>query len=119
MIRITGSALLILKKPDDVIVHHSQYWRSPHWSYEFEYYFEIQSNEELRQQLFSRNQLMKLDSQGVVSEKKKCFSDCPDWFAPKAADKYDVWVFEDQPDRNFRVFIDKETGTLFITDNQK
>ena len=31
-------------KPPDVAVVHSKYWRSAHWTYEFEYFFEIAPN---------------------------------------------------------------------------
>jgi hypothetical protein len=76
------------------------------------------SDEELKNQLFTKNRLMKLDGKAAIYAKNDCPGDCPDWFAPKAADKYEVWIFEDQIERKFRVLIDKETGNLFITDYQ-
>jgi hypothetical protein len=50
--------------------------------------------------------------------KNDLFDEPPRWFAPKAVDKYEVWVYQDHPESNFRVFIDKETGNLFLTDYQ-
>ena len=35
-------------KPDDVEVVHSYYYRSPHFTYEFSYYFHIRANRALR-----------------------------------------------------------------------
>ena len=42
-------------KPKDVKLIHSRYWRSAHWSYEFEYLFEVEKNNKFREQLFSEN----------------------------------------------------------------
>lgn len=103
-------------QPDDVVVLHSWYWRSPHWTYEFEYFFEIECNAALTEQLFTENKLIQLDSEDAVIAKDNFFNDPPEWFAPKAVDEYEIWVFEDQPERNFRVLIDKETCTLFLAE---
>lgn len=32
--------------------------------------------------------------------------------------KYDVWIYHDEPSRSFRVFMDRETGDLFLMDYQ-
>ncbi len=103
-------------QPDHVVVLHSRYWRSPHWTLEFEYFFEIESNDTLREQLLTQNNLTQLDSKDAETAIKDFFGEVPIWFLPKAIDKYEVWVYEDQTDSHFRVFIDKETGTLFLTD---
>ena len=104
------------KKPDDVVVLHSWFWRSPHWSYEFQYFFEIEHNDSLEKQLFEQNKLIKLDGKDATDAKNNYIVEPPDWFAPKAVDEYEIWVFEDEPERNFRVFVDKETGNLYLTD---
>jgi uncharacterized membrane protein YjjB (DUF3815 family) len=39
-------------KPPDVSVVHSKYWRSPHWSFEFAYFFEIAPSPALTQSQF-------------------------------------------------------------------
>jgi hypothetical protein len=49
-----------------LIRDHSRYWRSPHWSYEAGYVFEIAANTALRQQLFSQNRLAKLEGTAVA-----------------------------------------------------
>jgi len=103
-------------KPDDVVVVHSRYWRSRHWSYEAGYVFEIAANATFRQQLFSQNQLAQLDS--PAEAKHMCFTECPTWFAPKSVDDYEVWGYADDPEANFRVLIDRKTSTIFLTDFQ-
>jgi len=106
------------QKPDDVTVLHSKYWRSPHWSYEFEYFFEIEQNDKLKEQLFTQNKLVKLKGKAAEEAKKKSFGESPKWFAPEAVDNYEVWVYKDDTGSNFRVFVEKSTGNLFLTDYQ-
>jgi hypothetical protein len=103
-------------KPGDVIVLHSRYWRSPHFTFEFEYFFEIKAHEGLRKQLFTMNGLVKLGGAEASKAFQDVFADRPPWFLPKTVNKYDVWIFHDEPRGNFRVFIDRETGDLFLTD---
>ena len=106
------------RKPDDVVVLHSKYWRSPHFTYEFQYFFEIQRNDELQKQLFAENSLVRLEGADAMSAKQRFCGEAPEWFAPKSVDEYEVWAYADEPKGNFRVFVDKQTENLFLTDYQ-
>ena len=101
------------RKPADVVVLHSRYERSPHFTYEFLYFFEIRANEALQRQLFTENNLHRLQAPEVAILGGK-----PDWFAPKPLDSYDIWGFADEPTRNFRVLIDRSSGNIFLADYQ-
>ena len=103
-------------KPQDVVVVHSEYWRSPHWSYEAGYLFELEPNAVLRRQLFSENRLRKLEGSELAIDPRPCFK-CPEWFAPKSLDSYEIWTYEGDP-RNFRILIDKSTGHIYLGDYQ-
>ena len=105
-------------RPDGVVVVHSRYWRSPHWSFEAGYVFEIRSNGAFREQLLSQNRLRKLPEAEMVEATRPCFGACPSWFAPKPLKAYEVWVYINNPGSNFRVLIDKETGNIFLADYQ-
>ena len=52
-------------KPPDVVVLHSDYWRSPHWTYEAGYVFEVLKNDALRAQLFTENRLVRVTQSDV------------------------------------------------------
>ena len=105
-------------KPSDVEVIHSWYWRSPHWSYEFEYFFEIRPNAKLKEQLFGKNRLQQVTGEEATKIKKNLFGDVPTWFAPKDVTEYEVWVFEEEPNSNFKILIDKKSGETFLNDYQ-
>lgn len=104
------------RKPDDVVVLHSRYWRSAHWTYEFQYFFEIKRNDDLKDQLFTQNKLIRLYNEDAIEAMNDFFGERPVWFVPKDVDKYQVWVYEGETGSHFRVFVDKETGNLFLTD---
>jgi hypothetical protein len=103
-------------KPPDVVVVHSKYWRSPHWSYEFEYYFEIAPNAGLKRQLFSANKLRRVTGSEAEKIRGKVLPNAPAWFAPKRVAEYEVWVFDNEPDRHFKLLIDSASGQMFLHD---
>ena len=108
------------KPPSDIKITHSRYSRSPHFTLEFEYFFEIEPNEKLRKEFNTEGRLEsvtpstpdpKLAIQRILQKK-------PDWFVPKSLDQYEIWRGKesDRTYENFRLFIDRKTGTMFITD---
>ncbi len=102
-------------KPPNVVVVHSRYSRFPHWTYECEYYFHIAANSDLSRQLFEENRLVRLDAPHSPWPRPVS---APAWFAPKSIRDYDTWGFAGRPHSEFRVFVDRSTGDLFITDQQ-
>jgi hypothetical protein len=106
------------KRPEDVNVVHSRYWRAAHWTAEFGYFFEIAPNATLREQLFSKNKLRQVRGDEAATVKDGVFGDAPSWFAPKGVSEYDVWVYADEPRGNFRILIDKGSGHMYLADHQ-
>jgi len=105
-------------QPEDVVVVHSLYWRTSHWSFEAGYLFEIQPNEALRNQLLTENQLHELRASELAESERPCFGECPKWFAPKSLEDYEVWGYSNDPSSRFRVFIERSTGRIFVGDYQ-
>lgn len=103
------------RKPDDVTVVHSLYKRFPHFTLEFEYYFQIEANETLRKQLFEGTDMVLAEGGGEVEQ---YHNSEPSWFVPKAPEKYEVWRCRDRFECTFVVFIDVDAGDLFVTDRQ-
>lgn len=99
-------------------VVHSKYWRSAHWSYECQYFFQIRGDPEFRREFFVRNTLEQLSASSAAEAMRDPFQHQPAWFCPKHPQHCDVWVYRDPPAGNFKVIIDRETGDLFLTDYQ-
>ena len=100
------------EKPDTVVLVHSRYWRSPHFTMEFEYFLQVAKNADFQTRLFEKNKLVRLEGDAATPPH---FGERPAWFIPKSAKDYDVWKFEDRP-QNFRLIIDRETGDMFLCD---
>jgi hypothetical protein len=106
------------RKPKDVNVIHSRYWRSPHWTNEFEYFFEIEDNEKLKTQLFSENHLIKIEDKEAQKAMVNFFGEKPEWFIPGKIVAYKIYVYEKEPRGNFRVYINRKSGRIYLTDYQ-
>jgi len=103
-------------KPSNVAVLHSKYWRSAHWSYEFQYFFEIAANETLKNQFVATNNLRLATATDAERIKSDIVGEVPRWFAPKEATGYEVWATDETADRNMVLLIDRQSGHLFVTD---
>ncbi len=101
--------------PERVKLIHSWYWRSPHWSLEQALYFEIEYNEEIKQNFLKSGNIEKVDSKDY--HRISFFKDKPQWFVPKSFKFYDIWMGTKLYD-NFILFIDKQDSLIFWTDYQ-
>ncbi|MDH5507511.1 MAG: hypothetical protein OEZ02_09850 [Anaerolineae bacterium] len=80
-------------KPKDVVVVHSFYWRSIHFTDEYQYFFEIEPNDQFLQQTLDNYDLILVDGQQAEQAKAYFFADMqPDWFVPKDVAHYIVYV---------------------------
>ena len=99
--------------PTNVTVVHSRYSRSPHFTYEADYYFELNAPQE-----FLDGWLQGLVKETPANTNLGFLFDKPNWFIPKTLDHYEMWKPPDNPYSYFRIFRDKSTGTIFATDSQ-
>ena len=72
--------------PSDVKVIHSRYWRSPHFTYEAYYYFELTAS-----QGFLEGWLKGLVKVAPSKDNIGPLPDKPAWFLPKSIESYDMW----------------------------
>ncbi len=108
------------KPPPDLKIVHSSYWRSPHFTLEFEYFFQIEPSEKLRKGFNEAGKLRPFtpSTKEETEAIQRFFHQKPEWFLPRSLEHYEIWK-GDPSDRdydNFRLFIDRETGTMFMTD---
>ena len=105
-------------KPNDITVVHSWFWRSPHFTYEYEYYIQIQKHADLQKRLMTMNSMRQLKQEKDLQDAAIWSQNRPSWFAPKSIDRYEVWVYSNVEQSRFRLLIDRETGDLFLSDTQ-
>jgi hypothetical protein len=105
-------------KPDDIKVVHSWFWRSPHFTYEFEYYVQIRKHDDLERRLLTMNPMKQLTLDSQLQEASDWSQHKPTWFVPKPIAHYEVWVYSNAPNSRFRLLIDRETRDLFLADTQ-
>ena len=102
-----------------VTVINSLYWRSPHITLEFEYFFEIWASEEFIESLISFNNLEKIDATEIQGSWLQSYlNPKPEWFVPKEFDKYEIHIEPGNRLSTFRIFVDLETDHMFLTENQ-
>lgn len=103
--------------PKEVQVIHSTYWRSPHFTLEQDYAFQLHVPPSFATEWAGHYKMR--DSgpgdDGRVQGLKRGF---PKWFLPKPPSAYHGWLPMGEPYSKFALFVDKETGDLFCTDGQ-
>jgi hypothetical protein len=108
------------KPPKDLKIVHSQYWRSPHFTLEMEYFFEFAASETFRKEFTAYPKLQKFEPKTKEEEDAilRFFHEKPSWFVPRSLDHYEIWRGDpkDMNWDNFRLFIDRETGAMFFGD---
>lgn len=78
-------------KPADIVMPHSWYWRSPHFTREEAYFFEFQPNATLQKGLIGENSLrMIAPVTKTTVAPDYCFPK-PVWFSPEPLDQYEIW----------------------------
>jgi len=99
-------------------VIHSRYARFPHFTYESEYFFHIQANVALHDQLLKGIDLIHVED--INEEKQFLWHNMkkPAWFLPKPLEEYDLWRCQDRAQCTYTVFIDNDNSDIFITDSQ-
>ncbi len=100
--------------PEGVEVVHSRYVRMPHFTYECAFHFEIAPNADFEREIFAASELTELDERASMYT----LGDEPSWFTPGKRSDYEIWTFADDPHGDFRLFIDRESRTLFVADGQ-
>jgi len=100
--------------PIDLHVRHSWYWRSPHFTREEAYYFEVARHAEVMRGFIASNRLEAVaDAASVPVSDYSCFSR-PAWFAPKPMAAYNAWVTPASATPAL-ILEDRATGDFFIS----
>jgi hypothetical protein len=100
-------------KPPDVIVVHSYYWKSTHWSTEYRYFIALRAPLKFVDGLTDAKLMTpRTPDEAMVAS---C-GDKPPWFVAEPLTNYQAWVPKSQ--NRYRVFHNKADGTLYVCDQQ-
>jgi len=102
------------RKPPDVQVIHSYYWKSPQWSTEYRYFIALRPSSEFMGGLTSAEKMSQAIPDATAAD--SCGDKRPQWFLPKPIMSYEMWVAKHGA--TYLVFRDKADGTLFVCDER-
>jgi hypothetical protein len=102
-------------QPLGVVVLHSRYTRSPHFTYEATYYFEFTAPEKFLQDWVAFQKLSSTHPTELNTPSQ--FGGKPPWFIPKPLKDYDMWMPAGNGYDNFRIYRDKVTKTMYVSDS--
>jgi hypothetical protein len=102
--------------PDSVVLLHSWYWRSPHWTMEQAMYFEIEYNKDVKDNYLSDPTLILLPAKDTINI--GFYNYKPKWFLPKPYRFYKIWKGNKDEIDHFMLFEDDINGHLYWTDYQ-
>jgi hypothetical protein len=100
-------------KLQDVSVIHSYYWKSSHWSVEYRYFIALQASPKFASGLTSTENMTAVRPDKALVD--ACGGNPPEWFLPKPLTSYEAWL---PKATGYRVFRDKEEGTLFVCEER-
>ena len=101
---------------EGVTVVHSWYMRTPHFTAEFAWFFELTLSDKVKRNLIESPGLRRLPLFSTEDLKLRVFSDRPGWFKPEPLSDYDV--FESTTDPGFFMLVQKSGGRSFWTRSQ-
>jgi len=103
-----------LSPSDSFNIIHSHYWRSPHFTFEHGFFFQLEHTARVEKIFLSGKDLIKMDS--TEYNTIHFFGDKPTWFVPEDYMYYDIWKSSDYP--NYFLFIDKKKKTISFAEFQ-
>ena len=98
---------------DGISIVHSWYMRTPHFTAEFAWFFELEVTESVKKELISNPELSKLTNVSSEDLRSRIYQDRPTWFSPEPLSAYDI--YESKMDRSFIMFIEKSGRRSFWT----
>ncbi len=108
------SACLASASPTALKYSIACYWKSPHWTVEYNYFIALQP---------SQNFMVGLTAPQIVTaaaSDERLLDSCgdkrPPWFAPKPISNYEAWL--SKAGGGYRILRDKDDGTLFLCDER-
>lgn len=98
---------------DGITIVHSWYWRSPHFTAEYAWFFELRLTEDVKKQMRASPDFALLSSLSEDDLRSRIFDPAPSWFAPKPLPAFDV--YESQSEPSFLILVERNGERSFWT----
>jgi hypothetical protein len=98
---------------DGITIVHSWYMRTPHFTAEYAWFFELQLADKLKGQITTNSDFTKLPPLSQEDLRLRIYSDRPKWFTLEPLSAYDA--YESKTERGFLIFVEKNGGRSFWT----
>lgn len=100
-------------KSPDVAVTHSRYWKSPHFTYEAEYFFQLTCPQKFLDAWIDHVDMTRTSATEANTPR---YFNRPSWFTPGPLQDYEMWMPASEPYSKFRIYRQRSSGTVFVTD---
>jgi hypothetical protein len=97
---------------EGISVVHSWYMRTPHFTAEFAWFFQLELSAKAKGEIVGSSDLTRLPL-SAEELRSRIYQDRPAWFAPEPLSAYDV--YESKTERDFLIFVEKSGGRSFWT----
>jgi hypothetical protein len=98
---------------DGISIAHSWYMRTPHFTAEYAWFFELQLADKVKSEMVTNSDFTKLPAFTQEDLRLRTYRDRPKWFAPEPLSAYEA--YESKTERNFLIFLEKNGGRSFWT----
>jgi hypothetical protein len=87
---------------DGITIVHSWYWRSPHFTAEYRWIFELRLTEDVKKEVTANPDFALLSEKDGLS---RSLQSGPSWFAPEPRSAFDV--YESKSEENFLMLVER------------
>ena len=98
---------------EGISVIHSWYMRTPHFTAEFAWFFELKLDAKAKKEIVGSSDLTRISPLSAEDLRSRIYHDPPAWFAPDPLSAYDA--YESKAERDFLILVEKSGGRSFWT----
>jgi hypothetical protein len=104
------------RPPEGIDVVHSWYMRTPHFTAEYAWFFELRISEAMKKALSSSSELARISASSDSVLHGRISGQRPAWFRPEPLEDFEV--YESKAQLRFILFFEKEGSRSFWTRSQ-
>ena len=98
---------------DGISIVHSWYMRTPHFTAEYAWFFQLELSDKMKKELVSNAEFSKLPPLSLEDFRSRTYHDRPSWFSPQPLSAYDAYASKEE--RDFLILVEREGNRCFMT----